>query len=125
MFDQLKGMAGMAGLMKDLPKLKARMEEVKARLGTVRVEAETGGGAVQATVNGHLEVVALRVDPAMLAGLVDPSNPDDLTMAEALIVGAVNAAMVKARAEAGRAVSEAAAELGLPLPPEALEGLMS
>ena len=59
MLDHFKGMASMAGLMKDLPKLKARMEEVKARLGEVRVEAETGGGAVRATVSGHLEVVGI------------------------------------------------------------------
>ena len=29
MFDNLKGMAGLAGIMKDLPKIKAKMEEVK------------------------------------------------------------------------------------------------
>ena len=45
MFDQLKGMAGMAGLLRDLPRIKAKMEQVKEELGRITVEAETGGGA--------------------------------------------------------------------------------
>ena len=45
MFDNLKGMAGMAGLLKDLPKIKAKMESVKRELERVTVEAQTGGGA--------------------------------------------------------------------------------
>ena len=47
MFDSLKGMAGMAGLMRDLPKLKARMQRVKEDLNRITVTAETGGGAVR------------------------------------------------------------------------------
>ena len=42
MFDQLKGLGAMAGLMKDLPKLKAQLEEVKQRLAEITVEAESG-----------------------------------------------------------------------------------
>ena len=46
MFEGFKGMAGLAGLMKDLPKIKAKMQEVRQRLGERSVTAETGGGAV-------------------------------------------------------------------------------
>ena len=42
MFENLKGMAGMAGLLRDLPKIKARMQEVKEKLGRITVDAETG-----------------------------------------------------------------------------------
>lgn len=51
MFDNLKGMAGLAGIMKDLPRLKQKMEEVKHRLGEIIVEAETGGWG--GTGQGH------------------------------------------------------------------------
>src|SRR5688500_16943845 len=97
MFETIKGMAGIANLMKDLPKLKARMEKMKEDLGRITVQAETGGGAVRATANGQLRITALHVDPAMIAALVDGSNPDDQAMAEDLIVGAVNAALERAR----------------------------
>src|SRR5690606_10131580 len=93
MFEGLKGMAGMANLMKDLPKIKARMEQVRDELGRITVEAETGGGAVRVTANGQLRIVGLHIDQPLVAGLVDSTNPDDRAMAEDLIVGAVNAAL--------------------------------
>ncbi len=125
MFDQLKGMAGLAGLMKDLPKLKARMEEMKERLGEVEVEAETGGGAVRARANGKLRIIEIKIDPALMAGLVDTASADDRAMAEDLVAGAVNAALQKAREAAEEHMAEVAAEMGLPMPPGGLGGLMS
>ncbi|MHC5023433.1 MAG: YbaB/EbfC family nucleoid-associated protein [Planctomycetota bacterium] len=125
MFESLKGMAGLAGLMKDLPRIKAKFEEVKAQLGQTTVDAETGGGAVRATANGLLQIVSIHVDQALLAGLVDPANPDDRPIAEDLITGAVNAALAKARELAEREMAAAASELGLPLPPGGLGGLIT
>ncbi|MCA9294954.1 MAG: YbaB/EbfC family nucleoid-associated protein [Phycisphaerales bacterium] len=124
MFDSLKGMAGMAGLLKDLPKIKAKIEEVKERLGEITVDAETGGGAVRAVVDGKLSLREIHIEPGLLAGLVDVSNPDDHAMAEDLITGAVNAAMTKARERAEREMMHAAEELDLPIPPGALGGMM-
>ncbi|MCH8151046.1 MAG: YbaB/EbfC family nucleoid-associated protein [Planctomycetes bacterium] len=125
MFENLKGMAGLAGLMKDLPKLKAKMDEIKMRLGEMTVSAETGGGAVQVTANGLLRVVSINVDQSLIIGLVDPRNPDDRVVAEDLIVGAINAALGKARELAEREMAAAAGEMGLPLPPGGLSGLIS
>ena len=124
MFDQLKGMTSMAGLMKDLPRIKARLEEIKQRLGESSVEAETGGGAVRVKANGLLRIISVDVDQSMLAALVDPANPDDKGMAEDLIAGAVNAALLSARELAEREMADAAAEMGLPLPPGGLGGLL-
>ncbi len=125
MFDNLKGMAGLAGLLKDLPRIKAKMEQIKQRLGEQTVSAETGGGAVQVTANGLLRVVSLELDQSLLRGLVDPADPDDRALAEDLIVGAVNTALEKAREMAQQELAAAANELGVPVPPGAIEGLMS
>ncbi len=125
MFDSLKGMAGLAGLLKDLPRIKAKMEQVKQRLGEQTVTAETGGGAVQVTANGLLRVVSLKVDQSLLRGLVDPANPDDRGLAEDLILGAVNTALERAREMAPQELAAAAKELGVPVPPGVIEGLMS
>ena len=124
MFDNLKNMSAMAGLFKDLPRIKSKMEEVKAQLGELEVEAETGGGAVRVRANGHLHVVSIKVEPALLVGLVDPSQADDLPLAEDLIVGAVNAALARARAAVEDAMQQAAADLGIPLPPGGMGGLL-
>ncbi|MHC4108853.1 MAG: YbaB/EbfC family nucleoid-associated protein [Planctomycetota bacterium] len=91
MFDSLKGMAGLAGLLKDLPRIKAKMEQVKQRLGEQTVTAETGGGAVQVTANGLLRVVSLEVDQSLLRGLVDPANPDDRALGKSPGDGAAGA----------------------------------
>lgn len=124
MFDSVKGMAGLAGLMKDLPRIKEKMEQVKARLGDIIVDAETGGGAVKVHANAQLRVVSIKVEPSLMAGLVDATNPDDLAMAEDLVVGAVNAALEKAREAAELEMSSAAQELGFPMPPGGLGGLL-
>ncbi len=124
MLDNLKGMTALAGMMKDLPRIKARLEEVRERLEQTRVEAETGGGAVRATASGHLRLVAIDVDPALLSALVDADVPEDRAMATELIVGAVNAALQKSREEAADQMREAAADLGLPLPPGVVDSLL-
>jgi hypothetical protein len=124
MFDSLKGMAGIAGLMRDLPKIKARMQQVKDELARITVDAETGGGAVRATANGQMRIVALRIDQPLITGLIDPANPDDRSMAEDLIKGAVNAAIEKARLRAEQELANAAQELNLPIPPGGLGGML-
>jgi DNA-binding protein YbaB len=125
MFENLKGMAGLAGMLKDLPRIKAKLEEVKQQLGEMTVEADTGGGAVRVTANGLLRVVSVKLDAALIAGLVDPANEQDRAIAEDLITGAVNTALQKAREVAEREMASAAGEMGLPLPPGGLGGLIS
>ena len=82
MFDSLKNLGSMAGLLKDLPRIKAELEQMKIRLGQMTVDAETGGGAVRVTANGLLEIVSIEVDQALLVGIVDATDPQDKAMAE-------------------------------------------
>ncbi|MHC4992535.1 MAG: YbaB/EbfC family nucleoid-associated protein [Planctomycetota bacterium] len=124
MFDNLKSMAGLAGLMKDMPRIKARFEEVKLRLDSRTVEVQTGGGAVRVTANGLLRITAIEIDHAMFTGLVDTSDPEDRVMAQDLISGAVNSALERARQMAEQEFADAASELGIPLPPGGLGGLI-
>lgn len=124
MFGDLKNMASMAGLLRDLPRLKSRLEETKARLADVRVSAETGGGAVRVEASGELRICSIEVDPALLRGLVDPDDAADRALAADLIAGAVNAALERARAAAEQELSAAASELGLPIPPGGLGSLL-
>ena len=124
MFDNLKNLAGLAGMMKDLPRMKARFEEVKRELESKAVTAESGGGAVRATATGSLRIVSIEVEPALLKGLVDLEQEEDRAMASDLITAAVNAALTKARELAERELAAAANELGIPLPAGGLGGML-
>ncbi len=125
MLDNLKSMANVAGLLKDLPKIKQRVAALKDKLGRQTVTGETGGGAVRVTATGLLRVVSIEVDQAMLAGLVDSNDPQDKAMAEGLIAGAVNTALQNARELAEKEAAAVAGELGLPFPTGGLGGLVS
>ncbi len=124
MFEGLKNMAGLAGMMKDLPRIKQKLEEVRANLGRIEVYSETGGGAVKAVVNCKMRLVSLHIDRAMMTGLIDSTSDQDRALAEELITGAVNAALERAQERATHELQQAAQELGLPLPPGGLGGLM-
>lgn len=107
MFGDLGKMMKLAGEMK------RRLPEMQARLAASEYAAEAGGGVVSATVNGKMQLVGLRVDPAVLA-------EGDATMLEDLIKAAVSAAQGKAAAAAAEAMKELTG--GLPLP--GLEGML-
>jgi DNA-binding YbaB/EbfC family protein len=124
MFDGLKGMAGMAGIMKDLPRIKARLEEVKAELSEATVEASAGGGAVVAVADGRLRIREVKIDPSMLGAIADTNSDADRQIAEDLVKGAVNAALEKAQEMVTQRLSDIASEMNLPLPPGGIGGLL-
>lgn len=124
MFDSLRGMAGMAGLMKDLPRIKEKLEQVKAEVAAREVEATTGGGAVTAVANGRLRIVRIEFDHSLLSALVDGDSEEDRALASDLVTGACNAALEKAQEMITSSLGQAAGELGLPIPAGALEGLL-
>ncbi len=109
-------------MMKDLPKMQAKLEQVKEELSSIRVEAETGGGAVRVVATADMNIESVKIDPAMMASLVNADSPDDHLMAEELVTGAVKSAMERAREAAKNHLSMAASELGLPIPPGGLLG---
>lgn len=118
MFDQFKNLQGLAGLMKNAGQIREQAEKLREEMKHVRVSAETGAGAVHATASGDMRIVSVRVDPAMLAVLTDGASTDEnRTLAEDLIVGAVNAALEKAQKVAAEEIQKRAREMGISLPP--------
>lgn len=125
MFDQFKNLGQLAGMLKNAGRIREQLQQAQEHLKSVRVNAETGGGAVKATATGALRLHALEVDPAMFAALVDADRDEDRRMAEDLIVGAVNAALEKAQRLAADEMSRRAREMGLPVDPGGdLSGLL-
>ena len=115
MFDQLKNLKALSGLMGNLPQLKQRMEQLQAELARMTVEAESGAGAVRVTVNGKLEVLAVQLDPAMIATFLgDADQAQDCQLLEELIASAVNEALRRAQELVKQEMSKAAGGLNLP-----------
>ena len=115
MFDSFKQAGAMAGLMKDLPKLQARAKEVTEMLEAARVIGEAGGGAVRARADGRGRLMEVIVAPAL------SGSPGDIGP---LVTEAVRDAQAKATALAAHEFGRAVEELNLPIPAEALRGLL-
>ena len=86
----LKELGQIAGLMRQLPKIREEMERLQQRLGQIYAEGDAGGGMVRARVNGRLEVVSCRISE-------EAFRMNDLEMLEDLIRSAVNQALERAR----------------------------
>ena len=120
MFDGLKNLAGMASIFKDLPKMQAKVEEIKKELADIQVQADSGGGAVQVVATADLKIASIQIDPALMAGLIEVGSTDDHAMAEDLILNAVNTALGRAREAAQEHLTTAASDMGLPISPRGL-----
>jgi len=82
-------------------KLKQVQEELRHRTVSVTV----GGGMVEATANGRMELVSVRIDPQAV-------DPRDVEMLQDLVVAAVNQALRRAQEMSQEAMQQA---VGLPL----------
>jgi nucleoid-associated protein EbfC len=85
-----QGIGGMGNLLKQAQEMQARMAKIQEELGQKTVEGSAGGGMVQVTVNGQLNLCAVKIDPTVI-------NAQEKEMLEDLILAAVNDAMRKAR----------------------------
>src|SRR5437868_6463722 len=82
MFDMMK----MMGKMKEV---QARIKEAQDNLTLLKVNGESGGGMVKATVNGKRQLMSLDIDPAIL-------KAEDKSLIQDLVIAAVNKASEEA-----------------------------
>jgi DNA-binding YbaB/EbfC family protein len=116
MFDQLKAMKSLAGLMGNAGDLKAKFDAIQQELEAKTVEGDAGQGAVRVTVNGKLQVVAVQLDPAVLAlfNTADDASDADRQQLENLIAQATNHALDNAQTMIRDEMSAITGGLGLP-----------
>ncbi len=94
-------------MMKQAQQLQNQMAEMQKRLEEVEVVGNSGGGMVQATVNGKGDVKRLKIDPKLI-------DPNDVEMLEDLIVAACQDAKAKAEAQSQAEMSKITGGLNLP-----------
>ena len=107
MFDALKNLGNLPGLMAKARGMEGRMKTLQEELGRKTVSADAGGGMVTATVNGRLEAVSVKIDKSRV-------DVNDTEMLEDLIVAAFRAAQTKAAEEMQAEMSKFASGMGLP-----------
>ena len=114
MFDQLKQLKQLAGLMGNAGEIKAKVEAVQARLEHETVTANAGGGAVRVTVNGHLKITDVQLDPALATVLTQEPADSDREAIEQLIANATNNAITAAQAMIKQHMAELTGGMNLP-----------
>lgn len=124
MFDSMKNLGALAGLMKNQDKLKAAGERVRTKMEATRVTGEAGAGAARAVVTGTLKVVSVELAPGLIMGMAADSTTREL--ASTLIAEAVNNALVQAQIKMKEAIDIEAKDLGIDglIPSGGLGGLL-
>ena len=70
-------------IQKMMQQAQQMQERLQKQMGEMTMEATAGGGMVSVTVNGHKNVLAVKIDPEVV-------SKDDVEMLQDLIVAAIN-----------------------------------
>ncbi len=70
-------------IQKMMQQAQQMQERLQKQMGEMTIEATAGGGMVTATVNGHKNLLGLKIDPEVV-------SKDDVDMLQDLIVAAIN-----------------------------------
>jgi len=89
-FKSLGNLANIGTLMKQAQEMSGRMQAIQEELTHKRATGAAGGGLVEVDVNGVGDVLAVRIDPSLIAKA-------DREMIEDLLPAAFNAAAAKAK----------------------------
>lgn len=101
-------MKNLGQIMKQVQEMQGRMAEMQEKLVDIEISGASGGGMVQATLNGKGAVKTVKIDPSLL-------NPSEGEVLEDLIVAAINDAKAKVDEKVQGEMSKFTG--GLPLPP--------
>ena len=103
----LKELGQIAGLMRQLPRIKEEMERFQQKIAQITAEGDAGGGMVKVRVNGKMEVLSCTLSEEAL-------KLNDGELLEDLITAAVNQALEKVRRQVAEETGKMATGLGVP-----------
>lgn len=117
MFDSLKAMGAIGTLMKNKDAIQQGMKDVQQRLGDRRItvegakDAATGAAGISVVISGKMQVMEVRLSDALAATAA--RDAEGKAQVERLIVGAVNAALLRCKEVAAQEIGAEAQKLGL------------
>lgn len=111
-----KGLGNIASILKQAQEMGGKVQAMQEELRTKRTTGSAGGGMVEVDMNGLTEVIAVRIDPALVA-------KGDREMIEDLLPAAFNSANQKAKLLHTEALQKISGGLNLPGLDDALSQL--
>lgn len=103
----MASIGAMGDLLKQAQEMQARMAKIQEELASKTVQGSAGGGMVQVTVNGQLNVTRVQIESSVI-------NSSEKDMLEDLILAAVNDGMRKARELASAEMSKLTGGIKIP-----------
>lgn len=97
----------MNNMMKQVQKMQKEMQRTQEEIENKEFQATSGGGVVEATVNGKKEILRLNIKE-------DVIDPEEKDMLEDLIIAAINEAMNKANQYTEREMGKLTGGLNIP-----------
>ena len=94
-------------MIKQAFELKSKLEKTQKELGKMRVEAESGDGAVKVIASGRQQILSIKISPAA----IDSNKPDKL---EKLVLTAVTEALDKSKKLADKHLGELTGGIKIP-----------
>ena len=94
-------------MIKQAFELKSKLEKTQKELGKMRVEAESGDGAVKVTASGRQQILSIKISP----DAIDSNKPDKL---EKLVLTAVTEALDKSKKLADKHLGELTGGIKIP-----------
>lgn len=103
---RIKDAAG-GNMMQKIQQIQEEMARIQGEIEASEFSATSGGGAVEAVVNGKHEVLAVNIQKEVV-------DPDDVDMLQDMVIVAVNEAIRKATEAMDNGLEEAKGGLSLP-----------
>lgn len=97
----------MAKLLRQFQKMQGDIKKIQKEIAKEKVTGSSGGGMVEVTINGKLEVIDIKIEKKLL-------EEKDVEMLEDLILAAVNKAILKAQQLAKEKMGQLAGGLNIP-----------
>ena len=94
-------------ILRQAQQMQAKLMKAQEELGNATVEASSGGGAVTVVVNGHQQLLSVKISPEAV-------DPEDVEMLEDLVQAAVNEGMEKSRELASSQLGAITGGLNIP-----------
>ncbi|RIK65118.1 MAG: YbaB/EbfC family nucleoid-associated protein [Planctomycetota bacterium] len=101
------GLGNMAGMLKQAREMQTRLKTIQEEIAQSKYDADSGAGAVNATVSGRGELLKIKINP-------DTVKAGDVELLEDLVRSAVCAAQRKATDGAKAKMAELTGGLNLP-----------
>lgn len=97
----------MAKLLRQFQKMQGDIKKIQKEIAKEKVTGSSGGGMVEVTINGKLEVIDIEIEKKLM-------EEKDVEMLEDLILAAVNKAILKAQQLAKEKMGQLAGGLNIP-----------